>query len=133
RAVALCRRDGGAASRPRRLARYRPASLPPDRLDRPSNADRVACSILRIAGVRLPTPLAFPIFLALGALGCQPNAPIRNLAGACAASDGNAANCASHSLEEHRVRDHPDQSFLLGFVEFDDQGQPYIRDQITTL
>jgi hypothetical protein len=29
--------------------------------------------------------------------------------------------------------DHPDQSFLLGFVEFDDQGKPYNRDQITTL
>src|SRR5205814_9888708 len=29
--------------------------------------------------------------------------------------------------------DQPDQSFLLGFVEFDDQGKPYNRDQITTL
>jgi hypothetical protein len=83
--------------------------------------------------VRPPTLLAFSILLALGDVGCQPNAPIRNLAVACAASDGTAADCASHSLEEHRVQDHPEQSFLLGFVEFDDQGQPYIRDQITTL
>jgi len=39
--------------------------------------------------------------------------------------------------EEDSVPDprheHPDQSFLLGFVEFDDQGKPYDRDQITTL
>ncbi len=31
------------------------------------------------------------------------------------------------------MQGYPGQSFLLGFVEFDDQGKPYIRDQITTL
>ena len=67
------------------------------------------------------------------ATGCQPNAPMRELAAPCAGSGGDGASCAAYSLEEDRVPDHPDQSFLLGFVEFDDQGRPYIRDQITTL
>jgi hypothetical protein len=31
------------------------------------------------------------------------------------------------------LQNYSGRSFLLGFVEFDDQGKPYIRDQITTL
>src|SRR5438067_7231351 len=79
----------------------------------------------------------FSLLIGLAAPRCQPNAPIRDLAQACVAADADAANCASFSLEEDSVPDpkqeHPDQSFLLGFVEFDDQGKPYDRDQITTL
>jgi hypothetical protein len=72
--------------------------------------------------------------LALAAMGCQPNAPIRDRTTACVAPPGDPGDgCSSYSLEEHRVQGHPGQSFLLGYVEFDDQGKPYIRDQITTL
>jgi hypothetical protein len=80
----------------------------------------------------LRSPL--PIALALGLIGCQPNAPIRDRTSACTAPAGDSGeSCSAYSLEEHRVPGYPDQSFLLGFVEFDDQGKPYIRDQITTL
>lgn len=70
--------------------------------------------------------------VALGT-GCQPNAPMRGVAAPCTASDADGGSCTGYSLEEDRVPDHPDQSLLLGFVEFDDQGRPYVRDQITTL
>ena len=79
----------------------------------------------------------FPLVIGLAAAACQPNAPIRNIAQACVTADADSTNCASFSLEQDSVpdpkHDHPDQSFLLGFVEFDDQGKPYDRDQITTL
>src|SRR5215469_603836 len=78
----------------------------------------------------------FSLVIGLALTGCQPNAAIRNIAQACVAVDADAANCAAFSLEQDPVpdpkHDHPDQSFLLGFVEFDDQGKPYNRDQITT-
>lgn len=79
----------------------------------------------------------FSLVIGLAATGCQPNAPIRDIAQACVVAGTDAANCASFSLEQDPVpdpkHDHPDQSFLLGFVEFDDQGKSYNRDQITTL
>jgi hypothetical protein len=66
--------------------------------------------------------------LALNGAGCQPNTPIRDQTRACTPPPNvNGNSCGSYSLE-HRLQDHPDQSFLLGFVEFDDQGRPYIRD-----
>jgi hypothetical protein len=79
----------------------------------------------------------FSLVIGLAATGCQPNTAIRNIAQACVAAEADAADCAAFSLEQHSVPDpkhkHPNQSFLLGFVEFDDQGKPYNRDQITTL
>jgi hypothetical protein len=72
--------------------------------------------------------------LALGAAGCQPNAPFRNLTSVCLAqANDSGASCGASSLEEHRLQNYPGRSFLLGFVEVDDQGRPYIRDQIPTL
>jgi hypothetical protein len=84
--------------------------------------------------MRLPATLLCSALLALGVAACQPNAPIRDRTSACAAPlDDGGQGCSSYSLEENRVQGYPDQSFLLGFVEFDDQGQPYNRGQITTL
>ena len=84
--------------------------------------------------MRFPVGLVFLTALALSAAGCQPNAPIRDQTSACTPPpNDNGDSCGSYSLEEHRLQNHPDQSFLLGFVEFDDQGRPYIRDQITML
>jgi hypothetical protein len=75
----------------------------------------------------------------------KPNAPIREQTSICLVRStvrpdiNTSRSCASHSLEEHRVSleehivapdIHDEVSFLLGFVEFDDQGKPYIRDQI---
>ncbi|MFZ3234526.1 MAG: hypothetical protein WA417_10740 [Stellaceae bacterium] len=72
--------------------------------------------------------------LALGLAGCQPNAPFRDQLSACVvpASD-NGERCGASALEEHPLQNYPGRSFLLGFIEFDDQGRPYIRDQIPTL
>lgn len=70
--------------------------------------------------------------LALVAAACQPNAPFRAQTTACIGGDNSPA-CGSHSLEQHPLPDFPGRFFLLGFVEFDDQGKPYIRDQIDTL
>jgi hypothetical protein len=84
--------------------------------------------------MRFSVALVFSTVLALAVVACQPNAPLRQQVSACAAlSNDNGESCSSYSLEEHRLPDYPDQSFLLGFVEFDDQGEPYIRDQISTL
>ena len=78
--------------------------------------------------------LPFLSLLALGIAGCQPNAPLRDQLNACVAqpSDNNES-CGASALEEHPLQNYPGRSFLLGFVEFDDQGKPYIRDQIPTL
>lgn len=82
--------------------------------------------------MRLPRAFSVLILLALGAAGCQPNAPIRNLASVCLAQ-ANDNGCGASSLEEDRLQNYPGRSFLLGFVEVDDQGRPYVRDQIPTL
>ncbi len=50
-----------------------------------------------------------------------------------AQSNGAGGGCGASSLEEDRLQNYPGRSFLLGFVEVDDQGRPYIRDQIPAL
>ncbi len=84
--------------------------------------------------MRFPAGRWLTTALTLAASACQPNAPFREQTTACTASaSDNGSSCASHSLEEHRLADFPGRFFLLGFVEVDDQGKPYIRDQIDTL
>ncbi len=72
--------------------------------------------------------------LGLTLAACQPNAPFRENTTACVTGgvDG-GARCASHSLEQHPIADFPGRFFLLGFVEVDDQGKPYLRSQIDAL
>ena len=84
--------------------------------------------------MRCPAPLLLFAILALVAAACQPNAPFRKETTACSTNGGDDSRaCAAHSLEQHPLPDFPGRFFLLGFVEFDDQGKPYIRDQIDTL
>jgi hypothetical protein len=84
--------------------------------------------------MRHPAGLFLSILLALPVAACEPNSPFREQTTTCNTSAGdNSPSCASHSLEEHRLADFPKNFFLLGFVEVDDQGKPYIRDQIDTL
>jgi hypothetical protein len=84
--------------------------------------------------MRRPTVCYLSILLALGAAGCQPNAPFRDQTSTCIApANESAESCGASSLEEHPLQDYPGHSFLLGFVEIDDQGRPYIRSQISTL
>jgi pimeloyl-ACP methyl ester carboxylesterase len=51
--------------------------------------------------------------------GCAPNVIHRDKIEACPANDPEFARC---SIEDHRA-----QNYILGFVEFDDQGIPYTR------
>ncbi|HJU15482.1 MAG TPA: hypothetical protein VJ770_03345 [Stellaceae bacterium] len=84
--------------------------------------------------MRLPAACYLLALLAFSAAGCQPNAPLRYRTDACLAPAGATGDaCGVSSLEEHRLQNHPGQSFLLGFVEVDDQGRPYIRNQIPLL
>jgi hypothetical protein len=72
--------------------------------------------------------------LVLGISACQPNAPFRPQTDACVTNPSdNDPGCAVHSLEQHPLSDFPGRYFLLGFVEIDDQGEPYIRPQINAL
>ena len=51
--------------------------------------------------------------------GCAPNEKYRDKIEACQPQDSEFPRC---SIEDHR-----DQNYLLGFIEFDDQGIPYTR------
>ncbi len=84
--------------------------------------------------MQVPAPLFLVAILAIAVSGCQPNAPFRAETTACTVNGGDdSPACASHPLEQHPLPDFPGRFFLLGFVEFDDQGKPYIRGQIDTL
>lgn len=84
--------------------------------------------------MRLPRGLYIATALAFTVTACQPNAPFRENTTACiVGTGGDGAECASHSLEEHPIADFPGRFSLLGFIEIDDQGKPYTRDQIDTL
>ncbi len=84
--------------------------------------------------MQFPAPLFLSAILALVAAACQPNAPFRADTAACTVNRGDdSPACSTHSLEQHLLPDFPGRFFLLGFVEFDDQGKPYLRDQIDTL
>jgi pimeloyl-ACP methyl ester carboxylesterase len=61
--------------------------------------------------------VACVLLLSLG--GCTPNSIQRAEIETCAANDRDSGHC---SIEDHR-----DKNYLLGFVEFDDQGIPYTR------
>jgi hypothetical protein len=72
---------------------------------------------------------------------CAPNELLRDEVAVCevGASDYHAEHCRRFSLERHHVQvpqengPTKDSSFLLGFVEFDDQGKPRQRQQMDTL
>jgi len=81
-----------------------------------------------------PLRSIFLTLLALITTGCQANAPFRDQTSACLApANDDNESCGTYSIEEHWLQNYPGRSFLLGFVEIDDEGKPYIRDQIPSL
>jgi hypothetical protein len=68
--------------------------------------------------------------LALLALlcACKPNAPYRTTAGVCGAAD-----CTTGSIERHTLNVEPPAEYLLGVVEFDDQGNKHLPAQMDAL
>lgn len=74
-----------------------------------------------------------PLLIAMTALAaCGQNAPFRTSVEACAHSDvsATAAPCRDHSLLRFRGADTPGDSYVLGIVELDDQGQLHDRKQL---
>ena len=69
-----------------------------------------------------------PAALLLALAACVPNAPHRTSTDLCTAD-----RCTTQSIEQHPVPDAPGQTYLLGFVEFDDQGAQLLPAQMTTL
>jgi hypothetical protein len=71
--------------------------------------------------MRVPRPLLILITgIVLAPIGgCGPNALYRDKIESCQVQDPGFTRC---SIEDHR-----DQNYILGFVEFDDQGIPYTR------
>jgi hypothetical protein len=70
--------------------------------------------------------LAAALFLS----GCTPNDIIRPNVEVCPGLD--PAACGSYSIEEWKLGNE-NATYLMGFVEFDDQGQMHDRRQINTL
>jgi hypothetical protein len=60
--------------------------------------------------------------------GCEPNQAYRTTAGIC-----EAPNCQSGSIERHAVNVEPPTDYLLGVVEFDDQGAKQAPAQMDAL
>jgi hypothetical protein len=81
------------------------------------------CPILTIV-------IAFAATLTISAAwwDATPNEVIRDRAGDC--GEHPSEHC---SIETFAVTDHPNDHYLVGYVEFDDQGAPYMPKQIDTL
>jgi hypothetical protein len=60
--------------------------------------------------------------------GCVPNEAYRTTAGVCEVAD-----CKTGSIERHAVKTEPASEYLLGVVEFDDQGAKYAPAQMDVL
>ncbi|GAB4265821.1 MAG: hypothetical protein Kow0092_18400 [Deferrisomatales bacterium] len=77
----------------------------------------------------LPRWPALALLAALAAGGCAPHTLYRTDYTACA-SPAPEAECVEHALQEYRDAGAPDRAYLLGFIEFDDQGQLFDRRQM---
>ena len=71
-----------------------------------------------------------PLVCLLLLAGCVPNRAYRTETGSCLVR--NPGDCATASIERHPI-DAQGTEYLLGFVEFDDQGAKHDRRQMDTL
>ena len=80
------------------------------------------------------TSLEFPavaILFALAVSGCAPLQQYRTNYEPCVSNTPDPSEeCLPHALQEYRFSTDADQGFLLGFVEFDDQGLLFDRNQL---
>jgi hypothetical protein len=79
------------------------------------NGNRLACAALTVLAALLT--------------GCAPLKQYRTDLTLCEAADP-VASCRDHALQRHFDPDKPDEEYLLGFVELDDQGQLFDREQM---
>lgn len=75
-----------------------------------------------------PVHLSVMVLAATGLLGCVANAPYRTTAGICG-----PPGCKTGSIERHAVQAERPLEYLLGFVEFDDQGAKQVSMQMDAL
>jgi len=69
------------------------------------------------------------VLLALSLGGCAPHQMYRDDLTLC--SDANPAeNCSKNALQEYSSSAAPDDAYVLGFIEFDDQGALWDRNQM---
>ena len=61
--------------------------------------------------------------------GCTPHKLYRTDTKICVSSQP-AQDCQERALQEFKDPAHPDAGYLLGFIEFDDQGQVFERQQM---
>jgi pimeloyl-ACP methyl ester carboxylesterase len=64
--------------------------------------------------------------------GCTPHKLYRTDNEVCVSSKPQQ-ECHEHALQEFKDPAHPDAGYLLGFIEFDDQGQLHDRDQMAAV
>ena len=67
--------------------------------------------------------------LVLTQIGCSSHELYRTNKELCVSSDP-VSECQTATLQEYQDPAHPDAGYLLGFIEFDDQGQLYDRGQM---
>jgi dienelactone hydrolase len=81
------------------------------------------------AGMGRAAPVSWRVLMVAAALlcGCVPNQPYRTIAGECT-----TPGCQTGSIERHTVGDSGPE-YLLGIVEFDDQGEQQVGAQMDTL
>jgi hypothetical protein len=72
--------------------------------------------------------LAWLCAVATVQVGCVPNQPYRTTIGVC-----ETPGCKTGSIERHPVNTDPATEYLLGVVEFDDQGAKYVSQQMDAL
>src|SRR5271163_1900499 len=76
----------------------------------------------------LPIRLSAMVLAATVLWGCVANAPYRTTAGIC-----DTPGCKTGSIERHAVKAARPLEYLLGFVEFDDQGEKQVSTQMDAL
>ena len=75
------------------------------------------------------TSIALVLVATLVFAGCTPHKLYRTDTEVCISSEP-AQDCQERALQEYKDPAHPDAGYLLGFIEFDDQGQVFERRQM---
>lgn len=69
------------------------------------------------------------MIIIMGMVGCAPHKIYRTEMALCS-SNNPETECKNHALQEYKNPENPEETYLLGFIEFDDQGQLFDRKQM---
>lgn len=73
------------------------------------------------------------LLLALAVVACAPHQIYRDQITKVCVSQNPQRDCKTNALQQYRDRANPDSAYLLGFIEFDDQGQLWRREQMNAV